>query len=161
MSGTPDKADGNDVAGSAPVTSVLFACTMNSIRSPMAERLFKNLLGTTVYCDSAGIEDGDTDGFAVAVMGERGLDMVSHKSKRLDDLEDIYFDLIITLSPQAHHKALDLAAGQAIEVEYWPTMDPTTVAGSRDQVLAAYRQVRDALEQKIRGRFAVSAKNEK
>ena len=161
MSGPSDNANGKEAAGHAPVTSVLFACTMNSVRSPMAERLFKNLLGTTVYCDSAGIEDGDTDGFAVAVMGERGLDMVSHKSKRLDDLEDIYFDLIITLSPQAHHKALDLAAGQAIEVEYWPTMDPTTVAGSRDQVLAAYRQVRDALEQKIRGRFAVSAKNEK
>ena len=161
MSGTPDKAGGNDVAGSAPVTSVLFACTMNSIRSPMAERLFKNLLGATVYCDSVGIEEGETDGFAVAVMSERGLDMAGHKSKRFDDLEDICFDLIITLSPQAHHKALDLAAGQAIDVEYWPTMDPSTVAGSRDQVLAAYRQTRDALEEKIRSRFAVSPEKEK
>ena len=161
MSDPSHKADDKATEGAAPLTSVLFACTMNSIRSPMAERLFKNLLGATVYCDSVGIEEGETDGFAVAVMSERGLDMASHKSKRFDDLEDIYFDLIVTLSPQAHHKALDLAAGHAIEVEYWPTMDPSTVAGSRDQVLEAYRQVRDALEEKIRSRFAVSAEKEK
>ena len=161
MSDPSDKTGDNGLAGAAQVSSVLFACTMNSIRSPMAERLFKSLLGTTVYCDSVGIEEGETDGFAVAVMSERGLDMAGHKSKRFDDLEDIYFDLIITLSPQAHHKALDLAAGQAIGVEYWPTMDPSTVAGSRDQVLAAYRQTRDALEEKIRSRFAVSPEKEK
>ncbi|WP_244530611.1 low molecular weight phosphatase family protein [Salaquimonas pukyongi] len=134
---------------------------MNSIRSPMAERLFKNLYGTTIYCDSVGVEEGAADGFAAAVMSERGLDMTTHKTKLFDDLEDIYFDLIVTLSPQAHHRALDVAAGQAIEVEYWPTMDPSTIAGSREQVLEGYRQVRDALEEKIRSRFATPTQGEK
>ena len=137
-----------------PITSVLFVCTMNSIRSPMAELLVKDIYGTQIYCDSAGTSRGDFDGFALTVMAERGLSMESHKSKLLEDLEDLYFDLIITLSPQAHHKVLDLTSGEFVEVEYWPTLDPSTIAGSRDQVLEAYRQLRDGLEMKIRKKFA-------
>ncbi len=136
-----------------PVSSVLFVCGMNCIRSPMAERLMKDLCGTSIYCDSAGANVGEPDGFAIAVMKERGLDMEAHKGKSVEDLQDLYFDLIITLSPEAHHRALDVASSEALEVEYWPTMDPSTVAGSREEILDAYRQVRDSLEQKIRQKF--------
>ena len=142
----PDKSE-------KPITSVLFVCTMNSIRSPIAERLAKDICGTRIYCDSAGTKEGDIDGFAVAVMAERGLDLDRHKSKLVEDLDDLYFDLIITLSPMAHHKVLDLTSGEFVEVEYWPTMDPSTIAGSREQVLEAYRQLRDSLEARIRAKF--------
>jgi len=134
--------------------SVLFVCGMNSIRSPMAERLLKDICGVKIYCDSAGVNAGEMDGFAVAVMKERGLSMESHVSKRLEDMDDHYFDLIITLAPPAHHQTLELTSGDSVEIEYWPTMDPSNVAGSRDQVLDAYRQVRDSLEKKIREKFA-------
>lgn len=136
-----------------PVSSVLFVCGMNCIRSPMAERLLKDLCGTKIYCDSAGVNLGEPDGFAIAVMKERGLDMENHHGKTLEELDDLYFDLIVTLSPEAHHKALDLTTSDAIEVEYWPTLDPSTIAGSRDEILAGYRKVRDSLEEKIRKRF--------
>lgn len=135
------------------VSSVLFVCGMNSIRSPMAERLLKELCGTTIFCDSAGANVGEPDGFAISVMKERGLDMESHNGKRVDELEDLYFDLIITLSPQAHHRVLDLTSSEAVDIEYWPTMDPSTVAGNREEILKAYRQVRDGLDEKIREKF--------
>ena len=144
MSGTGAKSKGDDksagregAAGSAPLTSVLFVCTMNSIRSPMAERILKALHGRRLFCDSAGTDAGEVDGFAVAVMAEKGLDMANHNVKTLEDLDDIYFDLIVTLSPQAHHRILDMTAGQAVDIEYWPTLDPSTVAGSRAQVRRA------------------------
>lgn len=135
------------------ISSVLFVCSMNCIRSPMAEKLVKNLYPGKLYVDSAGASVGEPDGFAINVMAERGIDISGHLPKTLEELEDDYFDLIVTLSPQAHHKVMDFVAGNSVEVEYWPTMDPTTVAGSREQVLDAYRQVRDLLEEKIRSRF--------
>lgn len=150
MTNVTENPDGNK----KPITSVLFVCTMNSIRSPIAEALVKDIFGTKIYCDSAGTREGDTDGFAMAVMAERKLSLENHKSKLVDDLEDLYFDVIITLSPQAHHKILDMTSSEFVEVEYWPTMDPSTIAGSRDQVLEAYRKLRDDLETRIRARFA-------
>lgn len=119
----------------------------------MAERLLKDLCGQEIYCDSAGANTGEPDGFAITVMKERGLDMENHNSKALDDLEDLYFDLIITLSPEAHHRTLDIASGEAVDIEYWPTQDPSTIAGSREEILKAYRQLRDSLELKIREKF--------
>lgn len=133
--------------------AVLFVCGMNAIRSPMAEFLAKDLLGQKVFCQSAGVEAGEADGFAIAVMAERGIVCDKHIPRTLDELQDDNFDLIITLSPEAHHRALELTRASSVEVEYWPTMDPSAVAGSRDQILDAYRQVRDGLEAKIKARF--------
>ena len=130
--------------GSLP-GSVLFACSMNSIRSPMAESYLKYLHGTRVYVDSVGVRAGKIDGFAVAVMEEIGIDLSRHRSKSFDDLEDTMYDLVITLSPEAHHAALELTRTMAVDVEYWPTFDPTAAEGSREQMLDSYRAVRDAL----------------
>lgn len=136
-------------------TSVLFVCGMNTIRSPMAERLFKDIYGDKIYCDSAGIIAGDPDGFAISVMAERGLDMENHQSKALEQMDDFYYDLIIALTPEAHSKAIELTSGNFVEVEYWPTMDPSMVVGSREQVLEAYRQTRDNLEKNIKKKFGM------
>ena len=137
--------------------SVLFACAFNSVRSPMAESLLHQMFPHALYVKSAGVKKGELDPFAVAVMAELGQDISSHKPITFEELEDwegLNFDLIITLSPEAHHKALELTRTLAADVEYWPTQDPTTADGSREQKLAAYREVCDTLSMRIRKRFA-------
>jgi len=137
--------------------SVLFACGFNSVRSPMAESLLQHMFPTTLYVRSAGVRKGELDPFAVAVMAELGQDISTHKPITFEELEDwegLNFDLIITLSPEAHHKALELTRTLAADVEYWPTVDPTTTHGSREQKLAAYREVCDTLLSRIRKRFS-------
>jgi protein-tyrosine-phosphatase len=137
--------------------SVLFACAMNSVRSPMAESLLQHMFPQGLYVKSAGSKKGELDPFAIAVMAELGQDISTHKPQTFEELEDwegLNFDLIITLSPEAHHKALELTRTLAADVEYWPMQDPTTIEGSRDQKLAAYREVCDQLSMRIRRRFA-------
>jgi len=137
--------------------AVLFACGLNAVRSPIAAGLFGQLFGRTIYVGSAGARKGELDPFAVAVMAEIGIDISRHKPitfEELEDLEGLNFDLIITLSPEAHHRALELTHTNAVEVEYWPTADPTGIEGSREQRLDAYRAVRDQLLKRIRERFA-------
>jgi protein-tyrosine-phosphatase len=133
--------------------SVLFCCTMNALRSPMAEAMLKLLHGRQVFVDSVGVRVGELDGFAIAVMDEIGIDISRHRGKSFDDLEDTSFDLIISLSPEAHHRALELTRTMACEVEFWNTFDPSVVEGSREVRLEAYREVRDLLMRRIRGRF--------
>jgi protein-tyrosine-phosphatase len=140
--------------------SVLFACTLNAVRSPMAEAILKHLRGKSIYVDSVGLKPSETDGFAIAVMDELGLDISKHKPKTFDQLEDSSFDLIITLSPEAHHKALEWSRHMAAEVEYWPTFDATAIEGDRERRLEAYREVRDLLMKRIRERFPAGPKAE-
>jgi len=137
--------------------AILFACGLNSVRSPIAAGLLGQMLGRRVYVGSAGVRKGELDPFAVAVMAEIGVDISRHKPltfEELDELEGLNFDLIVTLSPEAHHRALELTRTSAADVEYWPTADPTDVEGSREQRLDAYRAVRDQLMARIRERFA-------
>jgi protein-tyrosine phosphatase len=133
--------------------AILFACTMNAVRSPMAEGLMKRYFGTSVYVDSVGVRSAELDGFAVAVMEEIGIDISRHRPKVFDDLEDSSFDLIVSLSPQAQHSAVEMTRTMACEVEYWNTFDATIIQGGREAVMEAYRGVRDALEQRIREQF--------
>jgi protein-tyrosine-phosphatase len=137
--------------------SVLFACGQNSVRSPMAASLLQQMFPQTLYVRSAGVKKGEPDPFAAAVMAELGQDISPHRPMTFEELEDwegLNFDLIITLSPEAHHKALDLTRTLAADVEYWPTHDPTGAEGNREQKLAAYREVCDTLLLRIRKRFA-------
>ena len=136
--------------------AVLFACSENALRSPMAESILKHLHGHRIYVDSVGIRAGELDGFAVEVLDEIGIDLSTHRSKSFDDLEDEYYDLIITLSPEAQHRAVELTRTMAVDLEFWHTFDPSIVEGNRDTRLAAYRQVRDQLLQRIRDRFPSS-----
>ena len=136
--------------------AVLFSCGQNAVRSPMAAGLFRELFGKRIYVASAGVQKGELDPFVVAVMAELGIDISRHKPhtfEELDDLEGLNFDLIVTLSPPAHHKALELTRTLAADVEYWPTPDPTAIEGIREQKLEAYRAVRDELMRHIRERF--------
>ena len=137
--------------------AVLFACGLNSVRSPIAAGLFAQLFGKRIYVGSAGVRKGELDPFAVAVMAEIDIDISRHKPvtfEELDDWEGLNFDLIVSLAPEAHHRALELTRTSAVDIEYWPTADPSAVEGSRDQRLDAYRAVRDQLLARIRQRFA-------
>jgi len=136
--------------------AVLFACTMNSIRSPMAEAILKHYHGQDIFIDSVGVRGRPLDGFAVEVMAEIGIDISNHKAKSFDDMEDSSYDLVISLSPEAQHKAVDLTRYMACEVEFWHTFDPSVIDGSRDLRLDAYRQVRDELVKRILERFPIA-----
>lgn len=134
--------------------AVLFMCGMNAIRSPMAEAIAKRLMPSDIYVQSAGVRSGERDPFVDAVLDEVGLSIGKHQPRTLEELEDDYFDLIVTLTPEAHHTALELTRSNAVEVIYWPTLDPTATVGSREQMIEAYRQVRDHLWQMIEERLA-------
>lgn len=135
-------------------SAVLFACNMNSIRSPMAEGLLKFLQGDRIFIDSVGVRPKEVDGFSVAVMDEIGIDISTHNSKSFDDLEDSYFDLVITLSPEAQHKAIEMTRVMACDVEFWNTFDPSLIESeNRETILEAYRQVRDQLFLRLKSRF--------
>lgn len=133
------------------LTAVLFACNMNAVRSPMAEGIARFLARGQIYVDSCGVFEGELDPFAVAVMDEVGIDLAAHTPKSFDRLEDTSFDAIVSLTPEAHHQAVELTRTIDAEVIYWPTPDPTIATGSREQRLEAYREVRDLLTSKIRG----------
>ena len=137
------------------VSSVLFACTMNSVRSPMGEGILKHLARNTLYVESAGVRSGEPDGFMVAVMDEIGIDVAEHTPQTIVDLYDSSFDVVITLSPEAHHQALEMTRTMAVDVVYWPTLDPTVIEGSREQRLDAYRSCRDGLFSKIKAYFGL------
>ena len=133
--------------------AVLIACTMNAVRSPMAAAMLRHLTRGRLHVESAGVRAGLLDPLAVEVMEEIGLEIGKHVPKRFEDVQDGSFDLAITLSPEAQHKAVELTRTAATLVEYWPTQDPTVVEGSREQRLAVYRAVRDQLMDRLKARF--------
>ena len=139
-------------AGRSP-RSILFMCGLNSVRSPVAELLARRDLPATVFIASAGVRAGERDSFVDAVLAEKGLSLAGRQPRSFDELDDDYFELIITLSPEAHHTALELTRSMAVDVEYWPTPDPTAAVGTRDQILNAYRDMRDRLSARIAARF--------
>jgi protein-tyrosine-phosphatase len=130
-------------------SAVLFCCTMNEIRSPMAEGIMKRFHGRRVFVDSAGVHLGKLDPFMVEVMAEIGVDMSKHKPKTFDNLTDDSFDVVVSLSPEAQHKAVDLTRYMHCDVRRWSIFDPSLTEGTRETKLAAYRQVRTSLQQKI------------
>lgn len=136
--------------------SVLFACSENAVRSAMAEALTRKMLGRTVYVDSAGVRCGTLNPFTTAVLLEVGIDRSRHRPKTFDDLVETSFDAVVTLSPEAHHRALDFVRNMAVDVHYWPTADPTATEGSRATVMEAFRLVRDALDARLRATFGIA-----
>lgn len=131
------------------ISSLLFVCDRNALRSPMAEALAKADFGDRVFVDSAGVQDGALDEMSVAVLAELGINLAGHEPKPLAVLMDTSFDVIVTLTPQAHHLVLDMTRADAARVIYWPTIDPSAIEGSREVRLSAYRELRDRLRAMI------------
>lgn len=142
--------------GAAP-KAVLFACTMNAVRSPMAAAILTHLAGHKMRVASGGVRAGEHDPYVAVVMDEIGMDLTEHEPQPLSALGDATFDLIITLSPEAHHNAVELTRIMAADVEYWPTVDATVGqdCATREEKLARYRKVRDELFSRIKNRFGL------
>lgn len=138
-------------------SAVLYVCGMNAVRSPMAAAITWQLFPHRLYVASAGVRKGVRDPFVDAVLGEVGLDIAAHEPHTVQELEDTNFDLVVSLAPEAHHWALELTRTESLDVEYWPTADPTLATGSREQILDAYRSVRDQLTMRIKKRLNWSA----
>ena len=138
-------------------SSVLFVCTVNSVRSAMAEGILKKLHGERIYVDSAGLRVGDQNGYMIEVMTEIDIDLSNHQSKAIDSLNDTSFDIIISLSPEAQSAAVELTRWMSCEVAYWPTLDPDAIRGRRDSRLVGFREIRDDLVDKIRTKFPSNA----
>lgn len=134
--------------------AVLFACNMNSIRSPMAAGLARKNFGKYAHFESCGVMAGYADPFAQQVMEEIGVDLSSHETKSFADLHEANFDLIVALTEEAYLRAREIARQYSVDVEYWPMFDPTAESGPRDQRLTAFRQLRDELDRRIAARFA-------
>ena len=137
--------------------AVLFCCSENAVRSPIAEALARQLFGRSIYLASAGVRPGQVNPFTTATLAEIGIDLSKHRPKTFEDLEDTSFDLIVSLSPEAHHRALEFTRTMAVDVKYWPTFDPTGVEGSRNAVLDAFRVVRDTLARRLHSEFFAPA----
>ena len=139
--------------------SILFCCDHNSVRSPMAEGMMKKFYGRAAYVQSAGVKgDMDVDGFAIAVCDEIGVEIANHRSRSFDEMQDWGddlggFDLIVALSPASQRQALEMTRLYHLDIEYWPIMDPTGLAEGREARLAAYRQTRDQIRQRMIQRF--------
>lgn len=149
---TPAPAPGFETPPGAPRAkpqSILFACSENAVRSVMAETMAKRIVGRSIYIQSAGVRPGRHDPFVDAVMDELGIDTARHRPRRFEEIEDDNFDMIVTLSPEAHHRALEYTRAMAVDVAYWPTADPTATEGSRERVLDAYRATREGLARRI------------
>ncbi|MDC0196363.1 low molecular weight phosphatase family protein [Gammaproteobacteria bacterium] len=134
-------------------SSVLFACTMNSVRSVMAEGILKKICGEKIYIDSVGKQAGDKNGYMIQVMAEIGIDLSNHRSKTFVSLDDTSFDMIISLSPEAQHAAVELTRWMSCELIYWPTFDPDAIRGRRETRLEGFRKIRDDLIDKIETKF--------
>lgn len=124
----------------------------------MAEGILKHLLGHKIYVDSVGVRPEEIDPFVVEIMDEIGIDMSKHRPKAFDDLEDTSYDLIISLSPEAQHSAVELTRTMACDVEFWNTLDPSLIEGNREQRLDVYRQIREQLKRRIEQRFTLDLK---
>ena len=143
----------------ADPTSVLFCCDHNAVRSPMAEGIMKKLYGTRIYIQSAGVKsDLEVDGFVVSVCEEIGVELERHRVRSFADMEEwgddiSAYDLVIALSPAAQRQALEYTRTNALEVEYWPIMDPTGLGETREAKLVSYRATRDQILERIKTRF--------
>lgn len=133
--------------------SVLFVCSRNACRSPMAHALAEKIGRRRVYVDSVGLNPGDLDGFSIAVMSELGQDITTHIPKSISEVEPRDFDLVISLTPESHQQLMEHLEAGSVAVEYWPTFDPSSAKGNRDQILGTYRHVRDQLQDQIEKRF--------
>jgi protein-tyrosine-phosphatase len=122
----------------------------------MAESILKYFHGYKVYVDSVGARKGELDPFAIEVMDEIGIDISNHKPKSFDDLEDTSYDLIVTLSPEAQHHAVEMTRTMAADIIFWNTLDPSFIEGNRESRLMIYRQIRDQILNRIKERFPLT-----
>ena len=141
--------DSETIVPASNISSILFACNINAVRSAMAEAIVKARFPGRIFADSCGVTPGQQDGFAIAVMAEIELDLTSHQPKGFDDLDCDFYDVIISFSPEAHARAQDITRNIDCTTLYWPVDNLAGLQGSREERLRAYRAVRDDITAKL------------
>jgi len=125
----------------------LFVCTHNSARSQMAEGFLRHIGAGDVEAVSAGTEPGELHPLAVEVMAEEGIDISGQRAKSVDGFVQQQFDYVITVCDDAN-EACPFFPNAANRL-HWSFPDPSAAGGTREEKLAVFRTVRDA----IRGRM--------
>ena len=126
---------------------VLFLCTENACRSQMAEGLVNHDLAGQVQAWSAGVRPSRVNPRAIQVMAELGIDISHQRSKSVDDLAGEQFDLVITVCDQAQQQC-PIFSGET-QVMHVGFPDPARATGTEAEVMAAFRQGRDALREQL------------
>ena len=140
-----------------PSPRIVFVCTYNRIRSPMAAALLTALSPELDKVDSCGvaINDSFADGFTIAVMAEVGIDLNNHTAKDVADMDLTTADMIVCFSETSYEVLCKMrkTLPTACDILYWPVYDPDLLAESRPRRLAGYRAVRDTIRQHLLTHF--------
>ena len=141
------------------ISSVLFCCNYNSVRSPMAEGIFKKLFGRKIFVQSAGVFDTlEIDGFTVKVCNEINVKLSKHRVRSLREMEKEggfigSFDLIIPLTKESSQEAYKYSSYSSVIIEDWIVDEPVKNENDINQTLCSYRMTRDLIFDKINKRF--------
>ncbi|HOT62246.1 MAG TPA: arsenate reductase ArsC [Treponemataceae bacterium] len=136
---------------------VLFVCIHNSGRSQMGEAFLRAIAGDRFEVASGGIESGTLNPLVVRAMEEVGVSMEGHYAKKAQDFVDRgeRFDYVVTVCDETSAERCPLFPGRH-ERLHWGFPDPAALSGTDEQKLAGIREIRDAIEAKVR-EFAAGA----
>jgi arsenate reductase (thioredoxin) len=132
---------------------VLFLCTGNSCRSQMAEGWLRHLGGQRFTALSAGTEPQGLNSLAVRVMAEAGVDISNQRSKSVEEFLGRDLDLLITVCGDAR-ESCPMFTGSVRERRHWPLPDPAQTTGTPAQVLDHFRNIRDAIRDRVKSLLA-------
>ena len=141
------------------IQSVLFCCNYNSVRSPMAEGIFKKFIGRKIFVQSAGVFDTlEIDGFTVKVCDEINVKLSKHRVRSLKEMEKEggfigTFDLIIPLTKESSEEAYKYSTYSSVMIEDWVVEEPLKDENNINETLCSYRMTRDIIFDKITERF--------
>ncbi len=130
---------------SAAKKGVLFLCVANSARSQMAEGLARTIAPKGVEIYSAGSSPAEVNSYAKQVMQEIGIDILSHRSKSVDDIPTERIGTVVTLCAE---EVCPIFPGD-VKRYHWPHPDPAAAVGSAEEVRESFRRVRDQIREKI------------
>jgi arsenate reductase len=134
---------------------VLFLCSENSCRSQMAEGILRHLMGNEFEVFSAGVRPSVVNPISIKVMAEIGIDISGHRSKSIDEFQGKSFDFVITTCDAAR-ETCPVFPGIARRL-HWSFNDPAKAEGSENEILSAFRKVRDEIKLRIQEEFCAQS----
>lgn len=124
---------------------VLVLCTGNSCRSQMAEGYLRYFAAKNVELYSAGIETHGVNANAVRIMKEDGIDISGHSSNNISEYKHLDFDFVITVCDHAKEQCPYFPSKALRFHQNFP--DPAKVTGTEEEVMQAFRKVRDMIKE--------------
>lgn len=129
---------------------VLFVCVHNSARSQMAEELLRKAAGDRFEAESAGLEPGTLNPYAVAALKEEGIDISGKKTVSAFDLlkQGRYYTYVITVCDETSAETCPIFPG-CRERFHWSFPDPSKFTGTDEEIMERVRDVRDSIKEKL------------